>query len=291
MSFAGISASGAIAAGTLRTPEYWEPIPWRPMTWSGPGAALDDRHPGAGSSLFRALARDGSAAVGAASNAANIINSTIWRAGDAEPQFLAGLPADEWHEAGAISADGAFVAGVFYQDLYIWHEGAYERSPAITGTAFVLASGVTDDGRRVVGSRGYEIAEGYAYEAIIWDGVHGTRRLKDALVNEHGLDLTGWTLTRAGAMTPDGRVVVGWGVNPSGERQAWRAVMPPVPAACDADANQDGNVDQDDVDYVINAVGGGPNPTGFELDFDGDGNVDQGDVTALLNVVAGGACP
>jgi hypothetical protein len=60
---------------------------------------------------------------------------------------------------------------------------------------------------------------------------------------------------------------------------------------CDPDVNQDGNVDQDDVAYLINVVGGGPNDTGIDPDFNQDGNVDQDDVSALINVVAGGNCP
>jgi hypothetical protein len=60
---------------------------------------------------------------------------------------------------------------------------------------------------------------------------------------------------------------------------------------CDPDMNQDGNVDQDDVAYLINVVGGGPNPTNIDPDFNQDGNVDQDDVAALINVVAGGPCP
>jgi hypothetical protein len=60
---------------------------------------------------------------------------------------------------------------------------------------------------------------------------------------------------------------------------------------CDPDVNQDGNVDQDDVAYLINVVGGGPNDTGIDPDFNMDGNVDQDDVSALINVVAGGNCP
>ncbi|MFA6044258.1 MAG: hypothetical protein WC718_04690 [Phycisphaerales bacterium] len=60
---------------------------------------------------------------------------------------------------------------------------------------------------------------------------------------------------------------------------------------CDPDANQDGNADQGDVDYLVNVVAGGPNSTGIDPDFNTDGNVDQGDIDALLNVVAGGPCP
>ncbi|MCC6951903.1 MAG: hypothetical protein IT433_10725 [Phycisphaerales bacterium] len=59
----------------------------------------------------------------------------------------------------------------------------------------------------------------------------------------------------------------------------------------DADVNQDGNVDQDDVTYLINVVGGGANPTSINPDFNTDGNADQDDVLALINAVAGGGCP
>jgi hypothetical protein len=60
---------------------------------------------------------------------------------------------------------------------------------------------------------------------------------------------------------------------------------------CDPDMNQDGNVDQDDVAYLINVIGGGPNPTAIDPDFNQDGNADQDDVSSLINVVAGGDCP
>lgn len=64
-------------------------------------------------------------------------------------------------------------------------------------------------------------------------------------------------------------------------------VLPP----CSPDYSGDGNVDQDDVAYLINVVSGGPNPSGRDPDFNRDGNVDQDDVSALINVVAGGPCP
>jgi hypothetical protein len=61
--------------------------------------------------------------------------------------------------------------------------------------------------------------------------------------------------------------------------------------SCDPDVNQDGNVDQNDVDYLIDVIAGGPNPAGADPDFNQDGNVDQNDVDGLINVVAGGDCP
>lgn len=61
-------------------------------------------------------------------------------------------------------------------------------------------------------------------------------------------------------------------------------------AICEPDVNEDGNVDQDDVLYLINVIGGADNPTGIDPDFNRDGNVDQDDVSALINAVAGGGC-
>ena len=77
-------------------------------------------------------------------------------------------------------------------------------------------------------------------------------------------------------------------VNASVTTQATGTLAAPP---CDPDMNQDGNADQGDIDYLINVVAGGENPTGVDPDFNRDGNADQGDIDALLNVVAGGACP
>lgn len=75
------------------------------------------------------------------------------------------------------------------------------------------------------------------------------------------------------------------------------SVVPAIPAGapsvppCNPDLDGDGNVDQDDVNYLINVVGGGANPAGINPDFNNDGNADQDDVSSLINRVAGGACP
>jgi len=51
------------------------------------------------------------------------------------------------------------------------------------------------------------------------------RDLKTVLANDFGLDLTGWTLLEARRMSDDGRTVVGYGENPSGDAEAWIAYM------------------------------------------------------------------
>jgi len=64
-----------------------------------------------------------------------------------------------------------------------------------------------------------------------------------------------------------------------------------VGVPCDPDVNADGNVDQDDVAYLVGVAGGADNPSGIDPDFNRDGNVDQDDVRVLVAVVAGAPCP
>ncbi|MCC6951634.1 MAG: lamin tail domain-containing protein [Phycisphaerales bacterium] len=87
------------------------------------------------------------------------------------------------------------------------------------------------------------------------------------------------------AATYSGRTNATWG---KPRLVMWAQASGP---SCDPDVNQDGNVDQDDVSYLINVVGGGENPTGIDPDFNQDGNVDQDDIAALINTVGGGGCP
>ncbi|MBI1191221.1 MAG: hypothetical protein GC200_11145 [Tepidisphaera sp.] len=77
-------------------------------------------------------------------------------------------------------------------------------------------------------------------------------------------------------------------VNTSATIAASGTLAPPV---CDPDVNQDGVADQGDVDYLINVIAGGDNPTNIDPDFNQDGVADQGDIDALINTIASGTCP
>jgi len=65
-------------------------------------------------------------------------------------------------------------------------------------------------------------------EAFVWDMGQGMRRLKDVLIAQ-GDDLAGWTLTWAEAVSADGRTIVGYGTNPSGQLEAWVARINVIP--------------------------------------------------------------
>ena len=107
------------------------------------------------------------------------------------------------------------------------------------------------------------------------------RRLDTALVNEFGLNLTGWQLFAANAISPDGRAIVGFGFNPSGQPEAFLAI---IPGRCEGDLDSDGAIGLQDLAILLAHFGqvGGAQPE--DGDFDGDADVDLQDLAHLLAV-------
>jgi DNA-binding beta-propeller fold protein YncE len=59
--------------------------------------------------------------------------------------------------------------------------------------------------------------------AFLWDARQGMRDLQEILTADLGVDLSGWKLTEATAVSGDGRTIVGNGINPHGDPEAWIA--------------------------------------------------------------------
>ena len=57
--------------------------------------------------------------------------------------------------------------------------------------------------------------------AFIWNRAQGMQDLQDILTTTYMLDLTGWALSQANAVSDDGRTVAGVGTNPNGDAEAW----------------------------------------------------------------------
>ncbi|CAK9078657.1 PEP-CTERM sorting domain-containing protein [Durusdinium trenchii] len=147
-----------------------------------------------------------------------------------------------------VSADGAVVVGSGYSnsvygtpiyEAYRWTSGSgmVGLDNLSGGYASSYAYGVSDDGSVVVGmSESGVSADGSVVvgqsssaqgtEAFLWDDANGMRSLKDVLTSEYGLDLTDWSLYDARGISADGRTIVGTGVNPDGDTEAWVAVVP-----------------------------------------------------------------
>jgi uncharacterized membrane protein len=114
----------------------------------------------------------------------------------------------------------------------------------------------TNNGRRVCG---LNLLTGISnsQHAVIWDEGLGCRSIAQVL-SAGGADLSGWNLTFATSMSDDGTTIVGYGINPSGNTEAWIATIPMPPVACPADLDNgsgtgtpDGGVDVNDLLYFL----------------------------------------
>jgi uncharacterized membrane protein len=88
----------------------------------------------------------------------------------------------------------------------------------IRGKAFAVSA----DGSVIVGTVGPDSG---GRNPFVWTESDGVRLVDDVFVS-HGLDLSGWTLESARDVSDDGRTIVGWGRNPSGDLEGWIAVIP-----------------------------------------------------------------
>ena len=84
---------------------------------------------------------------------------------------------------------------------------------------------INHDGSVVVGYAG-DGGEGDV--AVLWDA-DGPHPIADLLA-EAGVDLGGWRLLHAYAVSADGQTIAGVGVQPDGEWAGWIAVVPRQPA-------------------------------------------------------------
>ena len=86
-----------------------------------------------------------------------------------------------------------------------------------------VAHAASADGSVIVG----DPSQGSGDCVFIWDFQHGIRNLHAVLANDYGLNLAGWQLSEAHAITPDGKTIVGFGTDPAGKTEAWMANITP----------------------------------------------------------------
>jgi len=128
--------------------------------------------------------------------------------------------------AHGVSPDGAIVVGYgcpgtfddYTHEAFRWTAGSgLVRLGIAPGLHNSAAYALSADGNVIVGDNKSERTA----HALIWDPEHGMRRLEHVLTHDYKLDLDGWRLTTARAISYDGRTIVGSGFNPDGKNEAW----------------------------------------------------------------------
>ena len=124
-----------------------------------------------------------------------------------------------------VSFDGAIAVGTSGVAAFYWTEehGIVSIGELPGGRPKGGALGVSADGSTIVGY-GHTGKTSSGYEPFIWDATNGMRELDDVLL-DLGLDITGWELYKAWGISANGRVIVGTGINPSGDTEGWIAVL------------------------------------------------------------------
>lgn len=222
----GISDDGDTIVGAATSSSISllnEAFRWTPST----GMVGLGTLPGGTQSSAADVSKDGMVVVGVSGsdNGTLAFRWTAWTGMVA----LGDLPGGSvFSSASAVSADGVYVVGESRSaagpqgEAFLWSQaGGMIGLGDLSGGAFKSrAFDVSSDGRIVVG----QATSAAGDEAFVWDPVHGMRSLRSVLVAS-GVDLTGWRLTSATAMSADGLTIVGEGVGPRGP-EAWIATIP-----------------------------------------------------------------
>lgn len=216
-----VSADGSVAVGNSRAADDFDAFRW---TSSGGMVAFT----GSSGPTFRSdatgVSADGTVVVGYLSTASRR-EAFRWSVGGGMVNLG---PPPGWTAsfANAVTPDGQVVVGElasaservafrWTQDTGFVSLGSLPGAPGWSS-----ARAVSADGHIVVGVGGTQPAP----IAAIWTEATGLLELK-ALLTGYGLDLTGWTLSNANGVSADGQVIVGDGINPDGQVEAWRALL------------------------------------------------------------------
>jgi probable HAF family extracellular repeat protein len=128
------------------------------------------------------------------------------------------------------SANGSVVVGQSrdrngFWKAFRWTGASGMRDLGTLGGPMAAAYNISDDGSVVVG-RALTSSNSASDRAFRWTSQKGMQNLQQALQNAGVTSVTGWILLGATGVSADGTVIVGEGINPAKQREAFRAVLP-----------------------------------------------------------------
>jgi uncharacterized membrane protein len=224
-----VSADGSTIVGQGASESGLEAFKW---TAGGGMTGLGDLPGGSFFSFAYDASADGAVIVGESDSTESTCfacaEAVVWTA-DGDMIGLGDLPGGVFRSsARGVSADGQFVVGQGFGEsggeAFIWTQDTGMSGLGSSTDAFTesIALDVSADGSVVVGFGATDTGQA----AFIWDATSGMRVLQEVLTADFGLDLDGWRLQTATAISDDGRVITGIGINPSGATEAWIAQVP-----------------------------------------------------------------
>jgi len=220
------SADGSVVVGDSVTPANLT----QAFRWTGSGGMVGLGFlPGDNLSFAGSVSADGSVVVGASVISGGEGQAFRWTSSGGMVG-LGFLPGGTDSSASGVSANGSVAVGSALSTVPFTAEQAFRWTSAggmvglglLPGGTRSRALGVSADGSVVVGSTTFSPG---IDNAFVWDATHGMRSLQQVLTGS-GLELTGWTLLDATAVSADGSTIVGYGTDPSGLTEAWIATIP-----------------------------------------------------------------
>lgn len=192
-----------------------------------------------------AVSADGEIVVGVRQHPTGVSEATRWDFGAKSEVYLGDLPGGEdFSTAMGVSADGQVVVGYSGStsgvEAFRWTQatGIVGLGDLPGGGFGSFAQDATADGRVVVGRGAVPSGLfstfsnfGLVYDPFIWDEALGMRNLVDVLTDDYelGSALEGWDLIDATAISDNGSVIIGNGINPNGNLEGWIARLTPEP--------------------------------------------------------------
>lgn len=141
-------------------------------------------------------------------------------------------PSDAYLDSFAygVSHDGSVIVGYAYSTNHRREAFRWTAAGGMQGLGFLPGGGGTsyafdcsEDGSVVVGRS----SSASGNDVFVWDATYGMRSLTDILTSS-GVNLTGWQFNAATGVyvSADGTRITAMGINPSGQAEAWLAVIP-----------------------------------------------------------------
>jgi len=228
----GISRDGTIIVGSSTSTNgdseafYWTEQQGMQGLGDLPGGDFNSRAIG--------ISNDGASVVGQATSEIGQ-QAFYWTAttgivgmGDLEGGEFYGYATDISNNGDVIVGSSSSTQSGTRLEAFRWTEqNSFESLGSLVGNSFYsYAEAISGDGTVVVGTSVGPADTAYDC-AFVWDTSHGMRNLQEVLAGHFGLEtaLTGWQLITATDISSDGLSIVGRGINPEGQFEAWLAQL------------------------------------------------------------------